>query len=104
MRLHLYQNLWSSPQTTQVMTVRHVVPNAAEVRGDGTLVYRLDADPQGHASDPAYKAAVRALTVPLATTSPRHQRWQADGRVAEFHHPAAGLPRWEVVAIAARPA
>ena len=77
-RPYLYQNLWFPPQTTQVMTVRYVVPNAAEVRDDGTLVYRLDADPQGMVTPP--KAAVR-LSVPKGyDIAEVPEGWQANGR------------------------
>ena len=96
-RPYLYQNVWFPPQTTQVMTVRYVVPNAAEVRDDGTLVYRLDADPQGMVTAP--KAAVR-LTVPKGyDIAEVPEGWQAKGSVAELTPtPLVDSPRWEVVA------
>ena len=57
------------------MTVRYVVPNAAEVRDDGTLVYRLDADPQGMVTPP--KVAVR-LGVPKGyDVAELPEGWQA---------------------------
>jgi hypothetical protein len=60
-RPYLTQTVWFPPQQTTVMTVRYRVPNAAEVRDDGTLVYRLDSDPQGMVNTP--KVGVQ-LTVP----------------------------------------
>ncbi len=95
-RPYLTQTMWFPPQETTVMRVRYRVPNAAEVRDDGSLVYRLDADPQGMVVTPQVGVTVSAPEGYRVAAVP--DGWVKDRGAAQL--PTAPLlpsSSWEVV-------
>ena len=81
-RPFLYQNFVFAPGTTRTMTVTYDVPRAAQVRGDGSLVYRLDADPQGMVSPEMMAVEVRLPDGYRVDTGPEGWRSGRRGAIA----------------------
>ncbi|MEO5854205.1 MAG: DUF4012 domain-containing protein [Nocardioides sp.] len=100
-RPFLYQNFVFAPRTTRTMTVTYDVPRAAEVRGDGGLVYRLDADPQGMVTPESLAVSVRFprgyvvrdRPTGWVRTGPSSANWEQEVLAESPRWTLAALPR-----------